>query len=61
MNALAEISGQPYKTSCLPKTLIWRGAQRCSIILQRDFLLFCKVSAARSNGLASRGGKLELI
>ena len=45
MSALAKISGQPYKTSCLPKTLTWRGAQRYSIILQLGFLLFCKVSA----------------
>jgi hypothetical protein len=61
MSAQAEISGQSYKTSSLPKTMIWRGTQRCSIILQRDFLLFCKVSAARRNGLTSRGGRLELI
>jgi hypothetical protein len=61
MSALAEISGQPYKTGCLPRTLIWRGVQRCSIILQLGFLLFGKVSPARNNGLTSSGGRLELI
>lgn len=31
--ALVEIGGQPYKTGSLQKTLIWRVAQRWSIIV----------------------------
>ena len=46
MNALAEITGQPCKTGCLRKPLIWRGVQRCFIILQLGFLPFGKVSPA---------------
>jgi hypothetical protein len=46
MSDMAEISGQPCKTGCLPKPLIWRGVQRCSIILQLGFLLFGRVSPA---------------
>jgi len=46
MNELAEITGQPCKTGCLRKPLIWRGVQRCFIILQLGFLPFGKVSPA---------------
>ena len=46
MSDMAEISGQPCKTGCLPKPLIWRGVQRCSITLQLGFLLFGRVSPA---------------
>jgi hypothetical protein len=60
-SALAEITGQPCKTGCLRKPLIWRGVQRCFIILQLGFLPFGKVSPARNNGLISSGGRLELI
>jgi hypothetical protein len=45
-SALAEITGQPCKTGCLRKPLIWRGVQRCFIILQLGFLPFGKVSPA---------------
>jgi hypothetical protein len=54
---MADISGQPYKTFFLPKTLIWRGDQRCFIILQLGFLLFGKVSPAGKNSLSGSGGR----
>lgn len=57
----AEITGQPCKTGCLRKPLIWRGVQRCFTILQLGFLPFGKVSPARNSGLISSGGRLELI
>jgi hypothetical protein len=41
----------------LAETLIWRGDQRCSIILQLGFLLFVKVSPAHNNALTSSGGR----
>jgi hypothetical protein len=35
----------------LAENLIWRGDQRCSIILQLGFLPFAKVNAARNSSL----------
>ena len=52
MSESAEITGQPYKTFYFWKTLIWRGVQRCFIILQLGFLPFDEGSPARNGVLA---------
>jgi hypothetical protein len=61
MSGLAEISGQPYKVADRPKAPIWRGAQRCSIILQPGFLPLGKVRQGRNTALTSIGQRPELI
>ena len=52
VSASAEISGQSSECLWSAETLIWRGVQMCSIILQLGFLPFDEGSPACNGGLA---------
>jgi hypothetical protein len=60
-SALAKISGQSSERRWSAETLIWRGVQRCFIILQLGFLPFGEVSPARNSGLTGSGARPEIL